>query len=184
MEKLKLPRADVFGHSHGGRIATYLAATCPERVDRLVLCGSAGLHVRLSPRQRFRRAWRRLLLRSVHRAAAKGLLGKEGPQRARRLSERYASADYRAAGVMRPTMAKVLADDLEPRLPRITAPTLLIWGEADQETPLELGERSQRLIPNARLLVLPGGHHIFEEQLDRVAQEIRAFLTQSEGRAA
>jgi pimeloyl-ACP methyl ester carboxylesterase len=185
MEKLKLPSADFFGHSHGGRIASYLAATSPERVERLVLCGSAGLHVRLTPRARLRRAWRRLLLRTAHRTAAKGLLGKNGPERARRLSERYASADYRAAGPMRPTMAKVVADDLEPLLPRIQAPTLLIWGERDAESPLALGLRSKRLIPGARLVVLPGaGHHVFQEQPARVASEIRDFLMQRSGRAA
>src|SRR5581483_5617755 len=44
MQKLKLERADLFGHSHGGRIASCLAATAPERVDRLVLCCRAGRH--------------------------------------------------------------------------------------------------------------------------------------------
>jgi pimeloyl-ACP methyl ester carboxylesterase len=177
MDKLKLDRADVFGHSHGGRIASYLAATSPERVERLVLCGSAGLHPRLSPAARLRRLQRRLLLRGAHKAAAAGLLGKDGPAWARALSERYASADYRAAGAMRPTMARVLADDLEPLLPRIAAPTLLIWGALDEEAPLELGERSVRLIPGARLIVVPNaGHHVFQERPELVTAELRAFL--------
>ena len=177
MEKLKLNRADFFGHSHGGRIATYLAATAPERVGRLVLCGSAGLHLRLTPRQQMRRLTRRFVLRSAHRLAGHGLLGKEGPEQARRLSERWASPDYRAAGAMRPTFAKVVADDMEPLLPRIVAPTLLIWGELDDETPLELGERSRRLISGSRLVAIPAaGHHVFQEQPERVTAAIRAFL--------
>jgi len=177
LDRLKLDRADVFGHSHGGRIASYLAATAPERVERLVLCGSAGLRPRLSPGARLRRMQRRLLLRGAHRTAAAGLLGKDGPAWARALSEHYASADYRAAGAMRPTMARVLADDLEPLLPRITAPALLIWGALDAESPLELGERSVRLIPGARLIVVPNaGHHVFQDCPELVAAELRAFL--------
>jgi len=179
MDKLKLPRADLFGHSHGGRTAAYIAATTPEHTGRLILCGAAGLHERLSTGARLRRSWRRVLLRTAHRAAAHGLLGlgTKGPERARQLSERYASAGYRAAGAMRPTFARVVADDLEPLLPRITAPTLLLWGDRDTETPLDLGRRSAQLIRGSRLVVFPGaGHHVFEEQPDSVAAAIHAFF--------
>ncbi|MHB8576043.1 MAG: alpha/beta fold hydrolase [Dehalococcoidia bacterium] len=177
MEKLKLERADFFGHSHGGRIASYLAATSPDRVGRLVLCDSAGLHERLSARTRLRRSWRRFALRSAHRLAQRGLLGSDGAERARQLSERWASADYRAAGAMRPTLAKVLADDMEPLLPRIMAPTLIVWGEQDRETPPELAERTHRLIAGSRLYVIPGaGHHPFQDQPAHVVMAITAFL--------
>ncbi len=177
MDKLKLDRADFFGHSHGGRIASYLAATSPERVSRLVLCASAGLHERLPLRLRVRRRWRRLLIKSAHRAAARGLLGASGPERARAMSEKYASRDYRAAGIMRPTLGKVLADDLEPLLSRITAPVLLIWGDQDEETPPELAERSKQLIPDASLIMLRGaGHHPFVDQPQQVLAAMRSFL--------
>jgi pimeloyl-ACP methyl ester carboxylesterase len=175
--KLKLDRADIFGHSHGGRIASYFAATSPERVERLILCCSAGLRLHIAMKTRLRRRGIRLLLRSAHTAARLHLLGRNGPERARALSERYASADYRAAGGMRPTLARVLADDLEPLLPRITAPTLIVWGENDRETPIELAERSHRLIRGSQLFVVPGtGHHVFAEAQDAVAGRMRTFL--------
>jgi pimeloyl-ACP methyl ester carboxylesterase len=184
MDKLGWARADLFGHSHGGRIATYVAATSPERVGRLILCGSAGLRPHLTLKSRLRRWQRRLLLKAAHRAARYGLLGRQGAERARRLSERFASADYRAAGVMRPTMARLLAEDMEGMLPRIQAPALLIWGEMDRETPLELGQRSSRLIPHASLDIIAGaGHHVFIEQPEPVVRAIRAFL-QQDGDAA
>lgn len=185
MDKLKIERADFFGHSRGGAYAAYLAATRPERMERMILCGSAGLRERLPISTRLRRRYRRLLIRSAHRLANRGLLGKGGQERARALSERYASVDYRAAGPMRPTLAKVLADDLEPLLPRITAPTLLVWGAEDRETPLELGERSHRLIRGAELLVVEGaGHHVFQDAPEQVVPRIRAFLSQTEAQAA
>lgn len=185
MNKLKWERAELFGHSHGGRIAAYVAATAPERVSRLILCASAGLPIQLSPPTRVRRYCRRLLLRSAHRAAARGLLGREGEERARGLSERFASADYRAAGAMRPTMARLVAENLELLLPRIAAPTLLLWGELDRETPPELGRGFQRRIADARLVVIPGaGHHAFLDQPEHVEREIRRFLQQTGGEAA
>src|SRR5262249_23238212 len=111
-------------------------------------------------------------------------LGKNGVELARSVSERYASPDYRAAGAMRPTLARVLADDLEPLLPRIAAPTLVIWGADDRETPLELGERTHRLIRDSELFVVPGaGHHVFQEAQEQVAARIRTFLQAAEARA-
>jgi pimeloyl-ACP methyl ester carboxylesterase len=48
-----------------------------------------------------------------------------------------------------------------PDLPveRITAPTLLIWGDADAISPLAVGRHLERRIPNAQLHLVPGGDH-------------------------
>ncbi len=43
LDALDLPKASVVGNSFGGAIALRLAATHPERVDRLVLMGSVGV---------------------------------------------------------------------------------------------------------------------------------------------
>ncbi len=177
LDKLNLERVDLFGHSHGGRVAIDLAANHPERVGKLILVGAAGLPQYTPPAVRLVRAGRALLLRTMHRTAERGLLGEDGAETARALSERFASADYRAAGAMRPTMARVLADDLTPLLPRITAPALLIWGARDDETPLELGLRMERLIRGARLLVVPdAGHHVFSDRPALVVEALREFL--------
>ena len=41
----------------------------------------------------------------------------------------------------------------------ITAPTLLIWGDADAISPLAVGRHLEQRIPDARLHVVPGGDH-------------------------
>ena len=48
-----------------------------------------------------------------------------------------------------------------PDLPveRITAPTLLIWGDADAISPLAVGRHLERRLPNAQLHLVPGGDH-------------------------
>src|SRR5205814_400149 len=43
LDKLGIGRALLLGHSNGGRIAIYLAATQPAIVDRLILVDSAGI---------------------------------------------------------------------------------------------------------------------------------------------
>ncbi len=53
--------------------------------------------------------------------------------------------------------------DLTPEFVQITAPTLLIWGDADPISPLAVGQRLQTLLPAATLRVIPGGDHDFAQ---------------------
>ncbi|MPS26580.1 MAG: alpha/beta fold hydrolase [Alcaligenaceae bacterium] len=50
-------------------------------------------------------------------------------------------------------------EDLSARLPSITAPTLLLWGDQDPISPLAVGKRLASLLPHARLQIVPGGDH-------------------------
>jgi pimeloyl-ACP methyl ester carboxylesterase len=76
-----------------------------------------------------------------------------------KLRDRFGSADNRAAGALRETFRKVIADDLEPELHLVEQPVRLIYGVEDNETPPEMGRRFERLIPNAELTVLPDQDH-------------------------
>lgn len=46
-------------------------------------------------------------------------------------------------------------------LPAIEIPTLLLWGDSDPISPLSIGNRLKELLPNSRLVVIPGGTHSF-----------------------
>jgi len=50
--------------------------------------------------------------------------------------------------------------DTIDKAPAIRIPTLVIHGDADEVVPFEMGERVARAIPNARLIRVPGGHHM------------------------
>ena len=59
--------------------------------------------------------------------------------------------------------------DLEPDLPSITAPTLVIAGAADPSTPPEHGYRIADRIPGGRITVVPDAAHLVNvEQPNRV----------------
>ena len=45
-------------------------------------------------------------------------------------------------------------------LPRIAVPTLLIWGEADTRSPLDVARQFQNAIPDAELVLIPGEGHV------------------------
>lgn len=67
--------------------------------------------------------------------------------------------------------------DITALLADISAPTLIICGEQDTATPVELSQEIATLIPEARLLLLAGtGHHPPTEAAQAVTTAIAEFL--------
>jgi len=82
-----------------------------------------------------------------------------------------------AAGLIAQNRAVMARADLRPHLARITAPVLLVCGEADTLTPPEHSREMAALLPNARLELVPGaGHMLTLEQPQRVAELLLAWL--------
>lgn len=50
-------------------------------------------------------------------------------------------------------------EDLSCLLPKIQAPTLLLWGDADPISPVGVGREIASLLPNAKLHIVSGGDH-------------------------
>jgi pimeloyl-ACP methyl ester carboxylesterase len=176
LDRLGVERADVIGHSNGGRIALVLAATHPDRVGKMVLTGSAGIRPRHGPRYHARvRTYKVLRAMGEARALPAALRNA-----ARARAEQRGSEDYRAAtGTMRGTLVRLVNDDLHALLPRVAAPVLLIWGDKDVETPLADGRTMERLIRDAGLVIFEGaGHYAYLEQPARFSRIVDVFLKQ------
>lgn len=50
-------------------------------------------------------------------------------------------------------------EDLTPHLPALRMPTLLLWGDADPISPVQVGQRLAALLPHAQLHVFPSAGH-------------------------
>jgi pimeloyl-ACP methyl ester carboxylesterase len=172
LDELDVPIAHLVGHSHGGRVSIAIAADHPGRVGRLLLVDSAGLR----PKRGWR-YWRRVAVAKLGRVVAK-LGGPPGRRLQERLRVRVASRDYlEASEAMRGTFRAVIAADLSDRLTRIDAPTLLVWGSLDEDTPLWMAERMEKLIPDAGLVVLEGaGHYSYADSAIQFGAVARRFL--------
>lgn len=67
--------------------------------------------------------------------------------------------------------------DYRDVLPTISVPTLLIYGEDDQRSPLPVARELHGQIPGAALTVIPGaGHLVFAEAPAAFNAEVRRFL--------
>jgi len=175
MNAHELDQADFVGHSFGGRIAIQLASSHPSRVRRLVLIAAAGI----PPRRTVRRRAYLALLRAL-RAVLKIATRFAGPAPMQWFGDKFGSRDYKAAGPMRPTLVRVLADDLSSSLGQIRAPTLLLWGSLDTETPLEMAQRYKASIQASQLVVLPNRGHFpyHDDGAQLCAYYINDFLRQ------
>ncbi|MFI8437788.1 alpha/beta fold hydrolase [Streptomyces sp. NPDC079020] len=71
--------------------------------------------------------------------------------------------------------------DPDPRwaegLGEIVAPTLLISGGPESGMPQDRLPDMASLIPDCRLITVPGGHRVHETRADQVAQQITEFFT-------
>ena len=173
MDAHELRSAHYFGHSLGGRIGLMLAAEHAQRVQKMTLSNSAGIKVEASQAQRMRLG--------VYRRARAGLRAigmKAASETLRKLySQRYGSADYKdASPVMRETLVKIVNQDLLAFARRVHAPTILIWGDQDEETPLWMGQQLEREMADAALITHEGaGHYAYLDFPQRTATVMRAL---------
>jgi pimeloyl-ACP methyl ester carboxylesterase len=174
LDDFDLPQVSFLGHSFGGRIGLVLAADYPARIDKMVLADSAGIRTPLTARQHVRNFLARSTSRTLERLRLDGW-------RARlqdRYNRRYASEDYLTAGPLRETFLRVIQQDLSTYAARIQAPTVLIWGDQDKDTPLWQGKKLEQTIPDAGLIVFEGaGHFAYLERLGEYVRIVHHFLS-------
>ncbi len=177
-EALGITEATVMGHSNGGRILIELLSrpACPLTVRKAILLDSAGIPARHSAGY-YVRVYTFKALKALFSLPPLKTLFPDAVDKARR---RFGSADYRVASpVMQRSMSLALGLDCRPLLPHITASTLLIWGRQDTATPLSDGQEMERLIPDAGLVVLEGGHYAFAEQFPQCSRVLDSFLKEN-----
>ena len=164
-----------FGHSLGGRIGLVLASDFGERIKSMALSNSAG--VKLSPRSIAESA---SIFTSPCATALDALGAKATAQQLRKIyAERYGSTDFQnATPVMRQTLINVVNQDLLAHAARVAAPTILIWGDQDQETPLWMGQKLEKTIPDAALIVHEGaGHYAYLDFPDKTSNIMHALYS-------
>ncbi|MDD2649219.1 MAG: alpha/beta hydrolase [Eubacteriales bacterium] len=175
---LELQKPSVICHSFGARVGIYLAAIYPELFDKIVLTGAAGIREKQSGEKTARQKRYQRLKKLVAAAEKLPILKAKCAKWRESLIQRFGSADYKALSPhMRAVFNKVILLDLSPELSKIKRPVLLLWGDKDTETPIWMGEKMEKEIPDCGLVRLAGAGHF--AYLDRAAYcltVIRSFF--------
>ena len=106
------------------------------------------------------------------------LLGRGAQALQRKLRDRHSSPDYLEADEdMKETFVRIVSQDLRPLLGQVVQPTLLVWGDRDDATPLWMGQEMERGIRDAALVVFEGrGHFAYLEEAGRFAAIVKALI--------
>ncbi|ASR37821.1 alpha/beta hydrolase [Prauserella marina] len=172
LDAIGADRFDVYGTSMGGRVAQWLAADNPGRVNTLVLgCTSPGQShgVERSPEitralgQRDKAAVRKALLELMY--SPEWLKTHPGPYNTigDRAMPSYALRRHRKASA---------AHDSWAVLPSISAPTLVVHGTDDIFNPTANAPLLADRIPGAKLELIEGARHAYFEEYRAIASPL------------
>ena len=174
MDAVGVREADVMGISMGGWIALKAAADHPERVRKLVLVSSAGLHF---PTDLTETSFSPANLDEIRASFARQTdnASKIPTFVLRDFLRRTSSREF----VVRRSMRSMLTqrDVLDGKLAHVRMPVLLVWGTNDRIVPFTLAARMQQEMPHAQLVALQGcGHLAIVECRDRALPAVVKFL--------
>ncbi len=186
-------RVTVIGFSFGGWVAAEIAVCMPRKLDRLVLVDPVGIKLggreerdiahffNTAPQELNRRAWH---------DPAKRPAGNYGLGWQTAIDEAISDDDM--IGLARNWDALCLYawrphmynPQLKNWLPRIAAPTLVLWGAGDRIVTPDYGRAYSALIPDARFEIIEAaGHHPELEQPRAFGDRVARFLKEQNERA-
>ncbi len=190
LDALHIGRADIVGHSLGSLIAQTFAEFWPGRVRKVVLISSTAGPPPGTPRRELAGSTPGVTFREEV-SALKDPLDPESafmrwwyasptPVNEEFLRRQRKDAAAIPVGVWIAVLDQGLTNmNLRATLPRLTAPTLLIWGAKDFIFGAEDRKELSGLLPDARVIVYPEyGHNPFWENPERVAKDIDAYLAE------
>ena len=179
IEALVLGPAHVAGLSWGGTVVLELYRHHPELVATLILVDTyAGWTGSLPDEEVQARVEgaRQMLAAPAEQfdPTLPGLFAGNPPAEFSPLLEEMA-ADVRPE-TMRTALRVMAEADQRDLLPRITVPTLLIWGKLDARSPLSVARQFEQAIRDAKLVVIPSAGHVTNlEQPEQFNEAVRAF---------
>jgi pimeloyl-ACP methyl ester carboxylesterase len=181
---LGMRRSHVVGHSMGGWLAVLLAYESPERVARLIDVAGGGTQTRPLANMV---QWQppdeeqiRSGLANAQRVALEDLDLDLVEERIAGAKDPEVVASFRGLMDHMTNPETRVRYNTVRRLPHITAPTLVLWGDKDAVNDMEACRISHELIANSELTVLEGvGHGVVAEAPERFVEAVVSFLQAS-----
>jgi pimeloyl-ACP methyl ester carboxylesterase len=169
-----IEKASFIGHSFGGKLSIIMGSKYPDMVNKIVLIDSAGL----IPKRGIDYYVKVYSFKSLRFIYKNFFFWLKDDKRMERFYKKFGSTDYRdSSGVMRKILVIVVNENLKDLLKDIKAPTLIIWGDEDTDTPLYMAKTMEKEIKDSGLVVLEGaGHYSYLDDYYTFRAVINAFF--------
>jgi pimeloyl-ACP methyl ester carboxylesterase len=184
LDALDVRQADIVGHSLGSIIAQTFAEYWPQRTRRVILISSTGGPKAGAPPRKPAYDYAAQIRKLKEPIDPDSPFIIEWWSSPTPVDEEFIRRQRRDAAAIPLRVWLAVLDqgttdsDLQRTLPRLKAPTLLVWGSADPIMGAEVRQTLREALPGAQLQVLQGlGHNPFWEDPRRCADVINAFLT-------
>jgi pimeloyl-ACP methyl ester carboxylesterase len=186
IDAVGLKRFVIGGTSLGGGIAIRYAARHPDRIEKLILLNPGILEGRAMAQAGTRVPDAADILEYITpRALAAYMLRSRAGDPAR-ITEQHVDRWYEMwmregnRGAILDRLRVYGSADVVDVVAEVSVPVLILWGEANPQTPLEQATELKGMLRNApqvRLITYPGvGHPALEEAGDVIARDVRAYL--------
>ncbi len=175
IDALQIPTVHLCGHSMGGAIGLLIALQAPQRVQKVILIGSAA-RLPVNPLLLELSAQASTLPQAIE-TLIKWSFAPSTPQRikeltAQRLMENRPNSLYQ-------DLFACNQFDVSDKLSQIQQPCLVLTGEHDRMTPVATAQTLAQGLPNAELEIIPdAGHMVVIEQPEQIAKRLWQFLHQ------
>ena len=174
VQALKIENPILIGHSNGGRTILNYASRKLGNPKKIILIDSAGI----KPKRKLSYYIKVYTFKGLKKFLNLFPSVEMFNNIRQRVLGKFGSSDYKnSPEILRKTMSIIINEDQREKMEQIEAPTLLIWGENDTDTPLEDGRIMEEKIPNASLVVLKNaGHFSYLDSYEECIAIIKSFL--------
>ena len=163
LDKLEVKNPTLIGHSFGGK--TSLLYASKYKVKKLILFGSPYKKeiTQLSLKTKILKAAKKIPVLNKLEGFAKKHIG---------------STDYKnATPLMRNILVNTVNLDITEQVKKITCPTLIVWGDLDDQVPVEEAYELENLISDSGVVVYENcTHYAYLERLNQTINVINSFL--------
>lgn len=173
----KLESFYLLGHSFGGALALLYTLYHPEKIKSLILYNPALIREKslkvlvFTFFIKFLKPLQKLIPKNIlfifKKAFYRFIIG---------------SYDYFLVNDVLKETFKKIQRDLREEAKKVTNKTYLLWGKDDKITPLKHGYLLQKIMPNAELIILEGGHSLHKEKPQVFAEIINQIIERNVNR--
>jgi len=164
IKQLGIENFYLLGYSFGGALAVKMAVKYPQRVEKLFLVSAAIIREKTAKKDVAKKVSKLVKIfqfvpfyKLFRKAVYKFIIRK---------------SDYvYTEGVMKETYLNVISDDVSFNLPFIKVPTIIIWGDKDQSTPVEDARTAKAKIKNSKLIIVSGATHLIHKEMPEILSD-------------